>query len=83
MKRLLNSLSLLKLQHGVALKEFRERQLVFALVCCQISYPRIYELLLREPDFSSWDPEFVNKITGGPHEENLEIKSFESCDASA
>ena len=74
MKRLLNSLSLLKLQHGVALKEFRERQLVFALVCCQISYPRIYELLLREPDFSSWDPEFVNKITGGPHEENLEIQ---------
>jgi hypothetical protein len=73
MKRLLNSLSLLKLQFEDRLKEFRLRQLVFALVCCQISYPRIYELLLREPDFSSWDTEFVNKITGGPHEENLEI----------
>ena len=74
MKRLLNSLSLLKLQHGDGLKDFRLRQLVFALVCCQISFPRIYELLLREPDFSSWDTEFVNKVTGGPHEENLEIQ---------
>lgn len=75
MKRLLNSLSLLKLQHGQDLQDFRLRQLVFALVCCQISYPRIYELLLREPDFSSWDPEFVNKITGGPHEEKIEIQN--------
>jgi len=74
MKRLLNSLSLLKLQHGEGLKDFRLRQLIFALVCCQISFPRIYELLLREPDFSSWDTEFVNKVTGGPHEENLEIQ---------
>ncbi len=75
MKRLLNSLSLLKLQHGEGLKDFRLRQLVFALVCCQISFPRIYELLLREPDFSSWDSEFVNRVTGGPDEKNLEIQN--------
>lgn len=74
MKRLLNSLSLLKIQHGEELKDFRLRQLVFALVCCQISFPRIYELLLKEPDFSSWDSEFVSRVTGGPNEENLEIQ---------
>ena len=74
MKRLLNSLSLLKLHYGEGLKDFRLRQLVFVLVCCQISFPRIYELLLREPDFSSWDTEFVNRITGGPNEKNLEIQ---------
>ena len=65
MKRLLNALSLIKLHNGDGLKETRLRQLVFALVCCQISFPRVFELLLREPEFTQWDDEFVDKITGG------------------
>ncbi|MBE58391.1 MAG: hypothetical protein CMD66_03085 [Gammaproteobacteria bacterium] len=74
MKRLFNSLSLLKLQNASSLdKDDVLKNLIFALVCCQISYPKVYDLLLRQPDFSSWDSDFVNKITGGPHEENLEI----------
>ena len=74
MKRLFNSLSLLKLQNASNLdKDDVLKNLIFALVCCQISYPKVYDLLLRQPDFSSWDSDFVNKITGGPHEENLEI----------
>ena len=73
MKRLLNALSLIKIQQGINLSDYRLRQLVFAIVCFQISYPKVYELLMRKPDFSRWDAEFVNKITGGLHEENKDV----------
>lgn len=75
MKRLFNSLSLLKLQNADAVdKDDILKNLIFALVCCQISYPKVYDLLVRQPDFSTWDSDFVNKVTGGPHEENMEIQ---------
>ena len=86
MKRLLNSLSLIKLTEQIkpasnksdgnmfaADEDLSLRKLVFALVCFQISYPKVYELLLMNPDFTNWDDEFVNKVTGGPHEENKEL----------
>lgn len=76
MKRLLNSLSLIKIQNPIEFDKdsnTRLRKVVFALVCLQISYPRVYELMVRRPDFTQWDDEFVNKVTGGPHEENKEI----------
>ena len=45
------------------------KQLVFVLICIQISFPKIYEiLLLLEPDFISWDDEFFKKATGGVDE---------------
>ena len=75
MKRLFNSLSLLKLQNAASVdKDDVLKNLIFALVCCQISYPKVYDLLVRQPDFSAWDSDFVNKVTGGPHEENIEIQ---------
>lgn len=83
MKRLLNSLSILNLHNKIhnSQKDLNSnnsenisKQLIFALVCCQISFPRIYETLLREPDFTSWDDEFVNKVTGGPHNENRDVQ---------
>lgn len=83
MKRLLNSLSILNLHNKIhnsqkdlnsSNSENISKQLIFALVCCQISFPRIYETLLREPDFTSWDDEFVNKVTGGPHKENRDVQ---------
>jgi hypothetical protein len=85
MKRLLNSLSLIKITEQTKAISQGEpdllaqdidvslRKLVFALVCFQISYPKVYELLLMNPDFTNWDDEFVNKVTGGPHEENKEL----------
>lgn len=72
MKRLLNSLSLIKIQNSVKLEKDSETQLrktIFAMVCLQISYPRVYQLLLRLPDFTQWNEEFVSKVTGGTHEE--------------
>lgn len=77
MKRLLNSLSLIKLQNYTHFSKHDDdtilRQLVFALVCFQISFPKVYELMLRHPDFTSWDDKFVNRVTGGPHQENREL----------
>ena len=79
LKRLVNSLSLINIHHEDALnnddKREESRQLkhvVFALVCCQISYPRIYELLIRSPYFWEWDDEFVGRVTGGKIDEDKE-----------
>lgn len=69
MKRLLNALSLIKLHNLESMKDLRMRQLVFALVCCQISFPRVFELLIIEPDFSQWSNEFVEKVTGSSEDE--------------
>ena len=42
-------------------KNLLEKKLHFALVCIQISFPRIYNLLLREPNFKSWDERLAQK----------------------
>lgn len=71
MKRLLNSLSLIKIQNAEKFEtdtDTRLRKTIFALVCLQISYPRVYQLFLRRPDFTQWDEEFVSKVTGGLQE---------------
>lgn len=79
MKRLLNSVSLIRIQNETELtakESFILRQIIFALVCIQISFPKIYELLLLSPDFSQWgdDDEFVGRVTGGEYLENTEMK---------
>jgi hypothetical protein len=59
LKRLVNILSLVQL-----LKEHDEtsdriqKQVDFALVCLQISFPRVYGFLAIEPDFKKWDASF-------------------------
>ena len=66
-KRLTNSLSYLKILkekefQGTAVYEFK--QTVFALVCLQISFPNVYNLLRLNHDFESWDAEFVKQVIG-------------------
>ena len=68
-KRLLNSVSLIKIQNEKKITEetvyqFELKQLIFALVCIQIAYPKTYELLLREPDFTTWNSDFFEKVIG-------------------
>ena len=36
---------------------------MFALVCLQISFPEIYELLVRYPDFTSWNEDIAEQLT--------------------
>ena len=46
--------------------------LMFAIVCLQIQYPDIYEMLTLFPNFKSWDDEAVHEMTDGK-EKNVEI----------
>lgn len=62
LKRLTNSLSLIKLKEGPALKEFSERYLLFAFICFQIGFPSIFELLLLNSDYTSWTDEGAKRF---------------------
>jgi hypothetical protein len=46
--------------------------LLFSLVCLQIAYPKIYDLLIENPEFTSWDDDFAIKITQGKEKKNEE-----------
>lgn len=66
-KRLINSLSYLKILNRDSFEQknvFPLRQTVFALVCFQISFPNVYNLLARNPNFETWDHEFVEDVIG-------------------
>ena len=67
MKRLVNSVSLIKMQNLDELSEGKKnalilKQLVFTLVCLQISFPKVYELLITESDFGTWDEVFSRRF---------------------
>jgi hypothetical protein len=62
MKRLTNILSLIKIFNSINPNinkkndERHERIINFALICLQLAYPRVYDLLADEPDFiNEWD----------------------------
>ena len=61
LKRLINSLSLIRLliERTVTKKDNEDFQawkdVMFALVCLQIQYPRVYDALRTESDFPAWD----------------------------
>ncbi len=78
LKRLTNALSLINIYNKDEIEnsdeKFTIKKLIFAFICLQISYPKVYEVLLASPNFPSWDDEFTNKITGGPHQENVELR---------
>lgn len=71
-KRLVNSISLINIfteekrineQQGSIVNdditEEKKKLLLFALLCLQIAYPLVYDLLIKEPDFTLWDDEFA------------------------
>ncbi len=67
LKRLINTISLLKIineEEASTLNEKNEPyELVvnFGLVCIQIAYPKIYEFLVSEPNFVGWNSETSKK----------------------
>lgn len=54
-KRLLNTLSLINMMNNVNELTINEKLINFGFVCLQISYPYIYDLLVQDYDFVSWD----------------------------
>ncbi len=67
LKRLVNSLSFINLLIHVKQSEAGrkqeissiEKQISFAVVCLQIAFPSIYNLLADHPDFLNWNEEFA------------------------
>ena len=67
LKRLINYLSLIRLiiertpaqDDDADFKEWKD--VLFALVCIQVQYPKIYEALQAEPDFTAWKEQFEQK----------------------
>ena len=39
--------------------------LLFSLVCLQISYPKIYDILTDNPNFLNWNKELAYNVTEG------------------
>lgn len=65
LKRLTNTLSLISLINKDDSKENvieNEKQLGFAMVCMQIAYPSIYNVLLEAPNFVEWNEKTAIKL---------------------
>ena len=68
LKRLINYLSLIRLlieqtetkEDDADFKDWKD--VLFALVCLQIQYPKIYDALVDEPDFPAWGETFEQKM---------------------
>ena len=89
-KRLVNSISLIEIfsrQRNSLLasgetslitetSDIQKKFLLFALLCLQIAYPHIYELLNQNPDFTKWDDKFAFFITQKSEESKLEYPEF-------
>lgn len=65
LKRLINTLSLLsiieKIENENKTKEIYELLINYALVCIQIAYPKIYDLINQEPAFTDWNEQTAKK----------------------
>jgi len=59
LKRLANSVSLIEIIRDEQEISLDERIIEFALICTQIAYPTIYQLIQKETDFKQWDDTFV------------------------
>lgn len=68
LKRLINYLSLIRLLiEKTETKEDDEdfkvwKDVLFAMVCLQIQYPKVYDALIDEPDFPAWGEAFEQKM---------------------
>jgi hypothetical protein len=65
LKRLINTLSLLSIIGNVKnnnSKEVYELVVNFGLVCMQIAYPKVYQILIEEPDYKAWNEKTAKKL---------------------
>ena len=68
LKRLVNSLSLIRLliSKTATQKDDEDfnawKDVMFALVCLQVQFPRVYDALRAEPNFPCWDESFAGRL---------------------
>ena len=82
-KRLINNLSLLNILGNIKQKKnstskikLEEKLLEFALVCCQVAFPKIYELITERPSISDWDDDFAFNVTQKKEEQDPMFKQL-------
>ena len=91
MKRLTNSLSMVGLLADMP--EFKKKapnfgetnlkNLTLSLVCLQIAFPKIFELLLKRPDFiTGWDDDFMKSVTRPHFSEELHKEAVDAFNAA-
>ena len=84
-KRLINALALIKIfneeiddEDDDQISEIGdtaiERQLLFSLVCLQVSSTEVYSLLTRNPDFEKWDKDLAFSYTQKKEEQDPKFK---------
>ena len=50
---------------------------MFAIVCLQVAFPKIYELLQEESRFWDWSEELARRVTQGKEEEEKDwVRNF-------
>ncbi len=65
LKRLINTLSLLNIigkMQSDGQKEIHELLINYALVCIQIAYPKIYDMIMQEPSFKEWNEQTAKRL---------------------
>lgn len=87
LKRLVNSLSLILIQKkikdqfstsidkDIAENELVVKQLLIVFVCLQISYPKLYNLIIKSPIFYNWDDELVYRLTDAKISQSEDIEN--------
>jgi len=82
LKRLVNSLTLIRLfaknqndsQTDQSSTEDTEQLILASLVCIQISFPRIFDLIQENPNLLEWDKDFAFRKTQGNEEKAPEFE---------
>ena len=69
-KRLINSVSLIRMviqqTEGAIVMENIDKALLVSLLCIQVQYPRIEQLLKLKPNFVEWNTDFVLSVISTP-----------------
>ena len=88
LKRLVNSLSLIQIFSDLkkeedtmnidndTLNETEKDMLMFSIMCMQIKYPEIYDVISKHPDFRDWDDKVALEVTDRKEESN-DFPNFE------
>ena len=68
-KRLINSICLITVfnaenDFAIDVKD-KASEIILTLLCFQIAYPDIYDILIADPNIGDWDDEFCYEITNG------------------
>lgn len=78
LKRLANSIFLIKILTEDNKLETKDKFIQFILVCLQIAYPKIYEILTRYPQFTDWDNNVVLEFNKGKKIEESELERIKN-----